>query len=138
MNRRLLIGVIAIMIAGVGLVIAGVIVRPAFITLGIGVVLVGAWLYMLWMVRKKKTSLFGEQMEPGKAERRYKILKVSVLAAGILLLLGIIGTVMHNALYAVNEIEEPVFFTVAIVGLFGFVIATAGGWIFYFIGRKAA
>lgn len=142
MKRRLIIA-IAVVVLCIGLLVAaGNIlqrtgVSPIFLTGGIGVVLVGAWIYMLWMVWKKKTKISHDQMEPGRVERRYKILKVSLLVTGVFLLVGIIGAVGHNAIYAMKEIEESVFFFIAIVGLFGFVIATTGGWIFYFIGRRA-
>ena len=143
MNRRLIIA-IAVVVLCIGLIIAaGNIlqrtgVSPIFLTSGIGVVLVGVWIYMVWMVWRKKTKISRDQMEPEIAERRYKILKVSLLAAGVFLLVGIIGAVVHNALYIpLGETEEPVSFFIAIAGLSGFVAATTGGWIFYFIERKA-
>jgi uncharacterized membrane protein len=142
MNRRLIIAItVVVLCIGLLFVAANILQRvgisPIFLTGGIGIVLVGAWVYMLWMVWRKKTKISHDQMEPEIAERRYKILKVSLLVAGVLLLAGIIGAVGHNAIYAMKEIEESVFFFIAIVGLFGFVIATIGDWIFYFIGRKA-
>ena len=143
MKRRLIIA-IAVVVLCIGLLFAAgnILQRTGisliFLTGGIGVVLVGAWIYMVWMVWRKKTKISYDQMEPERAERRYQIMKVSLMAAGVLLLAGIIGAVGHNAIYAMKEIEESLFFFTAIVGLFGFVIATTGGWIFYFIGRKAA
>jgi uncharacterized membrane protein len=142
MNRRLIIAItVVVLCIGLLFVAANILQRvgisPIFLTGGIGIVLVGAWVYMLWMVWRKKTKISHDQMEPEIAERRYKILKVSLLVAGVLLLAGIIGAVGHNAIYAMKEIEESVFFFIAIVGLFGFVIATIGDWIFYYIGRKA-
>jgi flagellar biosynthesis protein FliQ len=142
MNKRLIIS-IAVVVLCIGLLFAAasilqrIGVSLIFLTGGIGVILVGAWIYMVWMVWRKKPKISHEQMEPERAERRYQILKVSLMAAGVLLLVGIIGAVGHNAIYAVKEIEETVFFFIAIVGLFGFVIATIGDWIFYYIGRKA-
>ena len=142
MNRRLIIaiGVVALCIVltiAAGNILQRAGISPIFLTGGIGITLVGAWIYMLWMVWRKKAAISHEKMEPERAQRRYKILKVSLLAAGILLLVGIIGTVGHNAIYAIKEIEESVFFFIAIVGLFGFVTVTIGDLIFYFIGRKA-
>jgi hypothetical protein len=141
MNRRLIIAIAVVTLCVVLLFAAANILQRTGVSLiflmgGIGVVLVGTWIYMLWMVLRKKVEIFHDQMDPEVSRRRYKILKVSLLAAGVLLLLGIIGAVGHNAIYAVKEIEEPVFFSIAIVGLFGFIIATVSGWIFYFIGRK--
>ena len=136
MNRRLLIGIIAVIVVGVGLVIAGAIIKPAFITLGLGVALMGVWIYLVYMVRKKKADLFDEQMEPKIAERRLKMLKAFLLVAGISLAVGIVGAILHNALYGLLKKEEPISFFIAIVGLFGFVIATIGGLIIFLRGRR--
>ena len=135
MSRRLLIGIIAIIITGVGLVITGVIIKPAFITLGIGVVVIGGWIYLAWMAWKRKTQIFPKQMEAKIAEKRLKTLKTFLLVAGISLVVGIIGVILHNVLYGINEIEEPVSFFIGIIGLFGFVIATIGGLVI-FLGRR--
>lgn len=142
MNRRLIIAITAVVLCiGLLFVVANILQRTGvpliFLTGGIGVVLVGTWIYMVWMVWRKKIKISHDQMEPERAEKRYKILKVSLLATGVLLLVGIIGTVGHNAIYVMQKIEEPIFFSIAVVGLFGFVIATIGEWVFYFIGRKA-
>ena len=63
---------------------------------------------MVWMVRKKKANIFHNQMEPKLAERRYRRLKTFLLVAGISLAAGIVGAVVHNSLYGLSEIEEPV------------------------------
>jgi hypothetical protein len=142
MNRRVIIAVIVpILCIGLLFVVANILQRTGvpliFLTGGIGVVLVGTWIYMVWMVWRKKTKIFRDQIEPERAKRRYQILKVTLITAGVLLLGGIIGAVGHNAIYAMKEIEESIFFFVAVVGLFGFVTATVGGWMYYFTGRKA-
>ena len=136
MNKRLLIGLIVIGVVSIGLVIAGVIIRPAFITLGIGVALSGFWTYMVWMVWRKKANIFADQMEPESAERRYKMLKVFLLVSGISLAVGIIGAVVHNVIYAVSDVEEAVFFSIGLAGLFVFAIATIGGMVTFLTGRR--
>ena len=136
MSRRLLIGIISIIVIGVGLVIAGAIIKTAFITLGIGVAVIGGWIYLAWMAWKKKTQLFHEQMEPKIAERRLKTLKTFLLVAGISLAVGIFGVILHNVLYGINETEEPVSFFIGILGLFGFVMATSGGLVIFLRGRQ--
>ena len=134
MNRKLLIGIIVVI---VGLVIAAAILRnPVWAMTIPEVALVGVWIYLVWMVRKKKTNLFHDQMEPKLAERRYKMLKVFLLVAGISLAVGIVGVILHNALYGLSEIEEPVSFVIALVGLWAFFIATIGGLVIFLKGRR--
>ncbi len=90
----------------------------------------------MWMVRKKKTNLFRDQMEPKLAERRYKMLKAFLRVAGISLAVGIVGVVLHNVIYALSEIEEPVFFVIALVALWVFAIATSCGSVIFLKGRR--
>jgi len=133
MSRKLLITIIVI---GVVLVIVGAIIRTAFITLGIGVALIGVWIYLALIVWKKKTQIFHEQLELRIAVKRLKTLKSFLLVAVILLAIGVIGTILHNVLYGINQIEEPVSFIIGILGLFGFVIATIGSLVIFLKGRR--
>ena len=75
-------------------------------------------------------------MEPKSAERRLKKLKIFLLVAGISLAVAIVGVVMHNLLYGLTEIEEPVFFTIALVALYAFAAATIGGLVVFLKGRR--
>ncbi len=134
MNKILLIGIVVLY---VGLVIATAILGPpAFVTLEIVVAPIAVWIYLVWMVRKKKTNIFHDQMEPELAERRYKVLKVFLLVAGISFAVGIGGVIGHNVIYGLTEVEEGVFFTIGLVGLFVFFIATIGSLVVYLIGRR--
>ena len=94
------------------------------------------WIYLVWMVRKKKTTIFYDQMEPKLAESRLKRLKTLLLVAGISLVVGIVGVVMHNLIYAMSEIEEPVFFIIAIIALWVFAITTSIGSVIFLKGRR--
>ncbi len=94
------------------------------------------WIYLVWMVRKKKTNLFHDQVEPKIAERRYKMLKAFLLVAGISFAVFIVGTILHNALYGLTGIEELVFFFIALAGLYLFDIATIGGLLIFLKGRR--
>ena len=67
MNKKLLIGIIVVLV-----------IAAAFFPLA----LIGVWIYLVWMVWKKKISLFHDQMEPKSAERRYKMLKAFLWVAG--------------------------------------------------------
>ncbi len=101
----------------------------------IEVTLVGIWIYLVRIVRKKKTSLFHDQ-ELKLAERRYKRLKTFLLVGGISLVVGIIGVIGHNAIYGLFKIEEPVFFSIAILAIWVFFIATIGGLVIFLKGRR--
>ena len=75
-------------------------------------------------------------MELKLAERRYKMLKTFLLVDGISLAVGIVGLIVHNALSAESEIKEPVSFYITFVGLYAFIIATIGGLVIFFKGRR--
>ncbi len=100
------------------------------------ILVVGVWIYLVWMVWKKKIKIFHDQMEPKLAERRLKMLKALLLVAGISLVGSIVGIIVHNALYGLSEMEEPVSFVIALVALVLFTIATIGGLIIFLKGRR--
>ena len=134
MNIKFLIGIIVV---SVGLVIAGAISGiPVFITFGIVVAVTGWWIYLVWMVRKKKTDIFHHKMEPELAERRLRRLKIFLRVGGVSFVVGIVGVVGHNVVSALLEKEEPVFFTIGLVGLFVFFIATIGGLVIFLKWRR--
>ncbi len=124
--KKLLIGIIVVC------VIAAAIFRPMLI----GVVLIGVCIYLVFMVWKKKTSLFHDQVEPKLAERRLKRLKTFLLVAGISFAVAIVGVILHNALYGLFEEEEPVFFSIAIFSLVPFAVGTIGGLVIFLKGRQ--
>ena len=103
----------------------------------IEVILVGVWIYLVWMVRKKKTNIFHDQMEPKLAERRYKMLKAFLLVAPISLAVFIVGMILANALYNLPEPVEPISLVIVVnVALCVFTIATIGGLVIFLKGRR--
>ena len=127
MKTKLLIGTIVVL--GIAAAI--------FSSMFIGGALIVAWIYLVFMVRKKKTKIFHDQMEPKIAERRLKMLKVFLLVAGISFAVFIVGIVLHGVLGALLEIEEePISFFIAISALYVFVIATIGGLVIFLKGRR--
>ena len=126
MKKRLLIGTFVV------LGIAAAVFKPALI----GVVLIGVCIYLVFMVWKKKTSLFHDQVEPKMAQRRLKMLKAFLLVAGISFAVGIVGVIVHNALYGLSETEEPVSLVIAVVALWVFIMATIGGLVIFLKGRR--
>ncbi|MBA7587584.1 hypothetical protein ES708_29615 [subsurface metagenome] len=97
---------------------------------------IAAWIYLVYMVRKKKTKIFHDQMEPKLVKRRYKRLKAFLLVAAISFVGGVAGVVVHNALYGLTEIEEPVSFIIALAALWLFILATGGGLFIFIRGRR--
>ena len=134
MNKKFLIGIGFAIIA---LIIAGLVLRPVLVPVGlVGVALISVWIFLLWMVQSRKAINIFEHMEPESAQTLLKRLKVLMFISGISLATGIIGTILHNALYGISEIEEPVTFFIAIVGLFLFVIITVVSLVVFLIGKR--
>ncbi len=130
MNKKLLIGIIVVTVVFViAAAILGVILRNPLYLVNLLTIWIPleVWIYLVWMVWKKKTNL---------AEGRLKMLKVFLLVAGISLAVGIVGVIAHNALYGLSEIEKPVSFVIALVGLWVFFIATIGGLVIFLKGRR--
>jgi len=126
MKKKLLIGTIVVFVIAAAYVMTQLIAGA----------LIVVWIYLVWMVRKKKTNLFDDQVEPKIAERRLKMLKTFLLVAGISFAVFIVGTVVHNALYGLSGIEEHVFFSIAISALYVFIIATIGSLVIFLKGRR--
>jgi hypothetical protein len=134
MNKKLLIGINIVII---GLVIAAAIYNPRWILmLLVGIAPIVVWISLVWMVRKEKTKIFHDQMEPELAERRLRRLKIFLRVGGISFVAGIVGVIGHNVIYGLTEVEESVFFTIALLGLFVFFISTIGGLVIFLIGRR--
>ncbi len=133
MNKKLLIGIIVLFVA---LVVVAAIIRPMFIWWIFWVALIVVWVYLVWMVRKKKTKIFHDQMEPELAERRLKWLKTFLLGGGISLAMFIVGTILHNVLSALLEKEEEVTFFIAILGGLVLFIANIGSLVIFLTGRR--
>jgi len=126
MKKKLLIGIIVVF----GLAAA------FFMSMLVAGAAIAVWIYLVWMVRKKKTKIFHDQMEPKLAERRLKRLKAFLLAAAISFAVGIAGVIAHNAIYGLTENEEPVSFFIALAALFVFIIATGGSLVVFLKGRR--
>ena len=130
MKRKLKIGTIVVF------GIAAAIALAMLLAMLIAGALIAVWIYLVWMVRKKKTNIFHDQMEPKLAERRLKRLKAFLLVAGISFAVFIVGVIVHNAIYGLSEIEEPVAFFIALAALWVFIIATVGGLVIFLKGRR--
>ena len=126
MKKKLLIGTIVVF--GIATAI--------FMNMLVAGALIVVWTYLVWMVRKKKTNIFHDQMEPKLAERRLKRLKAFLLVAGISFAVFIVGLIVNFALYYPSEIDEPVSFIIAYSAFGVFVIATIGGLVIFLKGQQ--
>jgi uncharacterized membrane protein len=126
MKRKLLTGLIVLL----------VIAAAFFLIMLTAGAAIATWIYLTWMVWKKKIQIFHEQMEPKLAKRRLKMLKASLLVAAISFVGGIAGVVAHNALYAATETEEAVSFFIALSAIWLFILSTGGGLAIFLKGRQ--
>jgi hypothetical protein len=94
------------------------------------------WTFLVWMVWKKKTDIFHYQVELKLTERSLKRLKAFLLVAGISCAGFIVGVILHNVIYGLSEIEEPVFFSIALFSLGVFYIANIGGLVIFLKGQR--
>ncbi len=103
----------------------------------IEVILVGVWIYLVFMVWKKKTNIFHDQMEPKLAERRLKRLKTFLLVAGISYAVFIASILLDNAIFGdLPEKEVTVFAYTVSFSIVLFIIATIGGLVIFLKGRR--
>jgi hypothetical protein len=100
------------------------------------VLAIAAWIYLMVIIRKRKTGIFHDQMEPITAEMHLKRLKKFLMAAGLSFLVFIVGAIVHNVLYGLSEIEVTVTLIIPIVALWVFVLSTAGGLVIFLKGRQ--
>ena len=117
MKKKLLIG--AAIILGIAALV--------YSAVNVAVVLVLVWGCLIWMIWKKKAEL---------VEKHLKRLKALLLGAGIPFVVAIVGVIMHNALYAMNKVEDHIWFWVAIVALYVFSAAIIGSLVIFLIGRR--
>jgi len=126
MNKKLLIG---IMVVIVGLMIAMAILKNlGWAALVLQVALVGIWIYLVWMVWKRKT-----------VSRYLKALKTFLLVAGISLAAGIVGLILVGSTY--GGVISPgaigvISMYIAIAALLVFPIATIGSLVMFLKGRR--
>ena len=126
-KRKILIGVSVVLGTAVTI----------FNPLASGLCALCVWIYLVTMVRKQSKSVFSDRMEQEMAERHLKRLKALLITAGFSFFLFVVGSIVHNVLHGLYEIEEAVSLLVAIVALVVFIVATAGGMLVFLKARKA-
>ena len=95
---------------------------------GIEIIFLGVWIFLAWMVWKKKT-----------VSRYLKALKTFLLIAGIscIMLIALLGGVVIYANFGptvMSETAEAILFITLFVLIFMFSIATIGGLVIFLIG----
>ena len=126
MKRKLLIGVLVVL--GIAMTVLNPLIS--------GILAVGVWIYLVRMVRKQKNGVFNDQMEQRITRWHLKRLKAFLIVAGFSFIVFIIGSIVHNVLHGLSEIEETVSFFIALVALLVFIVATAGGMAIFLKARK--
>jgi hypothetical protein len=97
---------------------------------------VGAWIYLVTMVRKQRTSLLNNHMEPEITELSLKRVKAFLIVAGFSFLICVVAASAHNVLHDLSERVQTVSLLIALFALWVFVIATAGGMIIFLKERQ--
>ncbi len=95
---------------------------------GIEIIFLGVWIFLAWMVWKKKT-----------VSRYLKALKTFLLVAGIsgmMLITFLVGVVLYNAVYGMSEIADAVAHYIGFSSLGVFDVATIGGLVIFLKGRR--
>ena len=127
MNKKLLIEIIVVFVIAAAIL--------ALFPLSLAV-----WIYLVWMVWKKKTNIFHDQMEPKSAERRLKRLKTFLLVGGISHAMYWVTVLPLRVAIAVmfNQPEEGGLVVHFIAGFFVilFIIGTTGGLVIFLKGRR--
>jgi len=126
MNKKLLNGILI----GLGVV---VIIFGAF---PYGTIFALAfWIYLGVMIGKKK-RFFHKEIESGLEEKYLKRLKTFLIGAGISFPIAIGSIIIHNVRSGQSGSEETLFFFIAIVALYLFIISTVGGLVIVVKGRQ--
>jgi hypothetical protein len=82
--------------------------------------------------------LFYDRVEPKLGERGLKMLKIFLMTAGISVAVFILGVFLHNALSALFDVEEPVFFFISVfLAPLGFAVGLIGSLVIFIQGLLA-
>lgn len=93
-----------------------------------GLLLSGGAVYLL-------SFIFYDRVEPKLGERGLKMLKVFLITAGISVAVFILGVFLHNALSALFDVEEPVFFFISVfLAPLGFAVGLIGSLVIFIQG----
>ena len=92
-----------------------------------GLFLSGGTVYLL-------SYLFYDRAEPRLGEKGLRMLRIFLLVTGISLAAFIISVFLHNALSGLFNIEEPVFFIIALLSVVAFAVGIIGSLVIFIKG----
>ena len=78
--------------------------------------------------------IFYDRVEPKFSSRRFKILKGFIFTIAISIALYILGGLFHNVIFAIFDVEEPVFFSIALLGIAGVIVGIIGCLVMFLHG----
>ncbi len=78
--------------------------------------------------------IFYDRVEPGLGEKGFMLFKGFLYATGISVAVFIISVFLHNAISGLFEVEEPVFFMIAIISVGTFAIGLLSSLVLYIKG----
>jgi hypothetical protein len=128
MNKKLLIGIIVVIVGMVVFLIAALtrgIIHAVESVIWFWIPL-AFWIFLVWIVWKRKTSIFHDQMEPKLAERRLKRLKTFLLVGGMSFAMFWLNILLGIAIFGPTEEEGAVGFFIGFFFAVLFVIAAIG------------
>ena len=130
MKKKLLVGTIIVLGIVAVIVSASALMVPAL----------PVWIYLVWMVWKKKVSISHDQIEPKFAERRLRWLKTFLLVAGISFAVFWVSVFPLRIVLAAIPNQphqgERVVFLVGYSSVVLFTMATIGGLYMFLKGRR--
>ena len=98
--------------------------------------LIVVWVYLAWMVWKKKTQIFHDQMEPKSAERHLKWLRTCLLVAAISWVMIWVSILLGAFIFHLPEEAMDNVFLIALSFHAVSSMATIGGFVIFLKGRQ--
>ena len=131
MNKKLLIGIVVVMVVFLIAAMTRGIIRAGESAIWFSIPL-AVWIFLVWIVWKKKTNIFHDQMEPKLAERSLKRLKTCLLVGGMSLVMFWLNILVGNVILD----KDPASYFIAYFSAVLWVIATIGGLVIFLKGRR--
>jgi hypothetical protein len=117
-------------------VLFGVHVIPMGVFGLVGLAAIGSWIYVMREIRTKKRGIFVEQRSIEKEEKLLKTLGILLKISGVAFVIGLVGVIVYNTLYALNETEDAASFILGFFGLAIFVIGTFSSLLIFYSERR--